>query len=150
MAKGSSGFDKGGNGNMYKKLEIPQDVYSGTKFDANRLQGTEKQIRYAQDIIDNGYSAANYEIEIAIEGLKYNYEKFGTNEYEKLVYSAARTRAAVETKKILIEALGRTKTAAGVIKNKYMIQRAMPETVNNLTEKYRKEYLEKYKKKFKN
>lgn len=143
---GSSGL---GNGSIYSKLEIPQDTLKDKKFDASKLEGTEKQIQYAQSIINDAYITANNEIDRAIDEVKYDYANMSKYGYEGLAYSAAKARVWIESKKKLDETLSKTKSAAGVIRNKDMIQSVLPQIRGALEEKYRKEYEEKYKKKFK-
>ena len=143
---GSSGF---GNGSIYSKLDIPQNNLKGKRFDASKLEGSEKQIQYAQSIINDAYNTADNEIERAIDSIKYYYANRDKYGYEQLAYSAAKARVFTESKKKLDETLNKTKTASGVIKNKNAIQSVLPQIRETLEQKYRKEYEEKYKKKFK-
>lgn len=146
---GSSGLSGGDNSDIYKKLEIPQDSLKGKNFDASNLDGTEKQIKYAQSIINDAYITANAEIERAMDAVKYYYANTDKYGYEQLAYNASKARAFTESKKKLEETLSKTKTASGIIKNKGMIQSVLQPMRDALESKYRKEYEKKYKKKFK-
>ncbi len=144
---GASGFNRGGN--IYQKLDIPKDGLKGKKFDASNLQGTEKQIQYAQSIINDSHNTLDNQIERSMDQLKYCYsnaEKYG---YKKLAHSAAQVKADIEIKKKINDALNRAKTAKGIINNKFALQHGFPEQREALAKKYEKEYEEKYKKKFK-
>lgn len=145
---GSSGLANK-SGSIYSKLDIPEDSLKEKKFDASGLEGSERQIQYAQSIINDAYITANAEIERAIDSVKYDYDNLDKANYEVMAYYAAKARAFTESKKKLDEMLNKSKTAAGIIKNKNTIQGVLPQVREALEEKYRKEYKDKYKKKFK-
>lgn len=134
-----------GNGSIYQKLDIPQDT-AKTRFDASKLEGTEKQIAYAQSIIDDAYITADAEIRRAMDAVEY-YNKNGDS-IEQLAYSAAKVRVWTESKKKLEETLIKAKTASGIIRNKEIIKSVLPSIRQSLEEKYRKEYENKYRKIF--
>ena len=150
---GSSGFSGRDSGSIYKQLDIPKNDLQGKKFDAGKFEGTERQKQYAQDIIDKGYSYIDNQLKNEIQSLE-NYYKDSKSmnsayAYMVLADGAASAKALVETKKKLDSMLERTKNAASIIKNKNLIQNALPSVQKELKDKYRKEYEEKYKKKFK-
>lgn len=132
-----------GGGTVYDRFDIPRN--STRKFDASRLEGTDKQKSYAQSIINDAFNTADNEISRAVSMAEYYASKGGYDEL--LARSAAKARAYTETKAKIEDMANKTKSASSIIKNKFTIQNVIPSMRNGLEEKYRKEYEEKIKKK---
>lgn len=149
---GSSGLS-GGGASTIKQLGIPKNELQGISFDASKFQGSAAQIKYAQDIIDRGYSYADNQIKYDMESLESFYKRIGSNpskyEIEALADAAANVKSLVEGKKFLKKSLDKATKASGIIRNKSQVEGLFPSVRDNSKEKYRKEYLEKYKKMFK-
>lgn len=135
-----------------KSLDIQKNDLQGISFDANKLKGSPAQIKFAQDIVDRGYSYIDNEIKNymdSIEGM-YAYHKDNVGKaYQSIADAAAGIKAFVEAKKGLKRSLEKSETASGIIKNRSMIENGFPSARNKAKEQYMKEYIEKYKKIFK-
>lgn len=149
---GSSGLSGGGTPTI-KQLDIPKNESQGISFDASKLQGTSSQIKYAQDIIDRGFSYADTQIEYNMTSIEAMMKRFGNNpdraDIEVLAYRAAETKALIDGKNSLQRSLGKATKASGIIKNKRQVENVFPDSRESSKDKYYKEYLEKYKKIFK-
>ncbi|MCM1219703.1 MAG: hypothetical protein NC548_34920 [Lachnospiraceae bacterium] len=134
---------------LYKNLDIPEDTSKGS-FDASGLKGTEKQIKWAQSIIDDGYRTANAEILRARDAVEYYYKNINKHETtEWLARAAAELMINVKFKKKLDGLFDSAKTASQVIDHRRIITGFFPENRAKLLPRYQKEYEEKFKKKFK-
>lgn len=58
MAKGSSGFDKGGNKSNFEKLKIGGGKWPVKRIFLDGKTGTDKQKEYAENLLENAYSIA--------------------------------------------------------------------------------------------
>lgn len=143
---GSSGLSGGvrASGTIYERFNIQKN--RANKFDASRLQGSDEQKSYAQNIVNNAFNTADNEIKQAIDKLDHYASK---GRYDELfaAYTAAKVRAYIETKNKIEDMANKTKSASSIIKNRFTIQNVIPTMRNSLEEKYRKEYEQKVKKK---
>lgn len=128
----------------------------GISYDASELQGSSAQIKYAQDIIDRGYSYADNTIKNTLDSVEAMIRRFG-NDFSKydiygiemLAEDAAKIRSMIEGKKALQRSLEKATMASGIIRNKRQVENVFPDARSNAKDKYYKEYLEKYKRMFK-
>lgn len=132
MAKGESGFNKGGNGKgKYDKNGfIKEDVKTP---DVSGLQGSEKQIKYAQDIVDKAFDSLSNRMNILKNPRTINPDLNKKDRKNIIDYQNGRIQDMIDAKKFMQSSIEKYTKASQIIDRKDAFGR-----VNALVDEFEK------------